>query len=176
MSRPSLGAVADAVGHSVLVFAFLPALAPVPRWLAFELQNPLNRTDPVVLTYLPVRSAILLLNVFWQGLLPGLAAGVINGALFAMAAVRGDLASRLRAAALGAATGATAAAVMTTIFVAAGLTTTKSLSDPTLLFELVSGLICGAVAAPTATRLLAASEASAHPRSGRAVEPRRAGD
>ena len=58
-NRSSWGARADAVGHSVLVFALLPALVPVPRWLAFEAQNALNRTDAVVLAFVPVRGAIV---------------------------------------------------------------------------------------------------------------------
>lgn len=164
MSRPSLGAVADAVGHSVLVFAFLPALAPVPRWLAFELQNPLNRTDPVVLTYLPVRAGVLLLNVFWQGLLPGLTTGILNGLLFAMLAARTTppLATS-RAALLGAATGTAAAMAMTTLFITTGLTSNAQLSQPTTLFELAIGLVCGAVAAPKAAQWLRASEATRAP-------------
>lgn len=158
MSRTSLGAVADAVGHSVLVFAFLPALAPVPRWLAFEVQNPLNRTDPVVLTFLPVRGAVLLLNVFWQGLEPGLVAGILNGVLLAALATRAlRPATRTRALLLGAATGLAASAAMTALFVAVGLTSATQLTRPTTLFELATGLVCGALAAPTALRWLAAS-------------------
>src|SRR5690606_22166745 len=49
---------ADAVGHCVLVFAFLPTLAALPSWLAFEARNPLNASDPLVLVFLPVRGAI----------------------------------------------------------------------------------------------------------------------
>jgi hypothetical protein len=158
LSRPSLGAIADAVGHSVLVFAFLPALAPVPRWLAFELANPLNRTDPVVLAYLPVRGAVLLLNVFWEGLPPGLVAGVLNGVAFALAARAQRPTTRARAVAVGAMTGLAAAAAMTALFVATGLSSAAQLGQPATLFELTAGLVCGAVAAPTATRLLGATE------------------
>ena len=158
MSRTSFGAVADAVGQSVLVFAFLPAVAPVPRWLAFELANPLNRADPVVLTYLPVRGAVLLLNVFWQGLVPGLAAGLLNGILFTALATRSARpATRTNALLLGATTGVSAAVFMTTIFVAIGLASPTELTRPTTLFELASGLVCGAVAAPQAMRWLRAT-------------------
>lgn len=155
MSRPSFGAVADAVGHSLLLFAFLPALAPVPRWLAFEVANPLNRSDAVVLAYLPVRGAVLLLNVFWEGLVPGLVAGVLNGLFFAFAATRGDRPPTTgRALALGAATGLGAAAAMIALFVATGLSRATQLAAPATLFELGAALACGALAAPEATRLL----------------------
>ena len=160
MSRPSFGAVADAVGHSLLVFVFLPALAPVPRWLAFEMQNPLNRSDPVVLTFLPVRGAVLLLNVFWQGLEPGVAAGLLNGMLLAVIASRTfDPTSRTRALALGATTGLVASAAMTALFVATGLTNSAQLTAPTMLLELATGLACGTLTAPTALHLLHRSEA-----------------
>lgn len=172
LSRPSLGAVADAVGHSVLVFAFLPVLAPFPRWLAFELANPLNRTDAVVLAYLPVRGAVLFLNVFWEGLAPGLVAGVLNGALFAFALTRADRPPAIRRAlALGAAAGLAAATAMIALFVATGFSKAAQLTEPVTLFELTSGLVCGTLAAPKSARYLRGHRSLTPPLSAGSVWP-----
>ncbi len=149
ITRPSWAARADAVGHSVLVFAFLPALAPVPRWLAFEAGNALNRTDAVVLAFVPVRGAVLLLNAFWEGLLPGLLAGIVNGALFTAwtvyAAPRPAITTALGA---GAVTGLLAALTAVT-----ALTASLPWSSAAA-FELASGVVCGTVAALGMRRLL----------------------
>ena len=59
----------------MLVFAFLPTLAALPRWVAFEATSTLNLHDPVVLAFLPVRGALLLLSALEEGLVPGILAG-----------------------------------------------------------------------------------------------------
>ena len=95
--RPSWLGIADAVGHCVLVFAFLPALASLPAWLYFEAGNPLNREDAVALTFVPVRGAILLLHAFRAGVVPGVLAGLVDGVLVcAWVGRRGNPAKRCR--------------------------------------------------------------------------------
>ena len=70
-------AIADAVGHCVLVFAFVPALFSVPGWIWFEATNPLNRQDPIVFAFVLVRGGIGVLEAFSTVVLPGVLAGAI---------------------------------------------------------------------------------------------------
>jgi len=151
VERPlRLGRFADAIGHSVLVFAFLPTLVSLPSWLRFEATNGLNLTDPVVLAFLPVRGAILLLHAFQAGAVPGVLAGIVHG-LLVCALARTLETSRGVAAAAGAVAGALAALVV--VLVTAGRIGIASLAGAPVLFELASGIVCGAIAAPTAVRL-----------------------
>lgn len=155
VARPlGLGRFADAIGHSVLVFAFLPTLASLPSWLRFEAANDLNLTDPVVLAFLPVRGVILLLHAFKAGAAPGVLAGILHGflvCLFAWRSESGATTSRGAAAAIGAVAGALAA--LGVVVATAGRSGLASLASGPVLFELASGIVCGAIAAPTAVRL-----------------------
>lgn len=152
--EPRLGfwRFADAIGRSVLVFAFLPTLASLPPWLRFEVGNRLNLTDPVVLAFLPVRGVILLLHAFRAGVVPGVLAGLVHGLLVCMfvRTLAADAApGRGVVAAVGAAAGAIAALGVVAILGRADL---ASLAAAPVLFELASGVVCGAVAAPAAVR------------------------
>lgn len=153
---PAWGACADALGHCVLVFAFLPTLAALPRWLAFEATNTLNLHDPVVLAFLPVRGALLLLSALDEGLVPGIVAGVIAGLLVCAWTARQPAprtpASRLL---LGAAGGFCAAGLMLLATIGWARASGRSLTVPptTLAFELASGAVCGLVAISGALRL-----------------------
>jgi hypothetical protein len=155
-----LGACADAVGHCVLIFAFLPTLASLPAWLAFEAQNPLNLSDPVVLIFLPVRGAILLLHAFRAGVANGVLAGLVDGLLVWVWVRRYGLPSPAgRAPALGAVGGALAALIVVIaklVGPALQAPLTASLLAP-IAFELVAGVVCGLVAAPRAAHLAAAA-------------------
>ena len=152
-AAPRLAAIADAVGHCVLVFAFLPALAWLPAWVHFELRNPLNLEDAVVLTFIPVRGALVLLSAFRQGLVPGSLAGIACGALL-VAWSRFD--GRGRRVLVGAAAGVAAAAlvVAATLVVAVARRGATDVPWVAIAFELGSGLACGTIAGPTAMRLL----------------------
>lgn len=162
------GAVADAVGQCVLVFAFLPALASLPPWLAFEARNALNVEDPVVLTFLPVRGAILLLHAFRAGVLPGVLTGVVDGLLLCgWVYWRGVPRRAGRRLALGALGGLIAAGVVTVTMIvfARGRGRMPEIAVATLAFELGAGLVCGMVAVSTAARLAAGIAAPSHPAS-----------
>ncbi len=148
----------------MLVFAFLPALAALPRWLAFEAQNPLNREDPVVAAFVPVRGAILLLHAFRAGVFPGAAAGLLAGVgVCAWVAWRGELSLRRRRVAIGALGGALAAAavLLATVASASLFGRTLHVSAATVAFEIGAGIACGGVAAPRAFRLAAGGSAGA---------------
>lgn len=150
VERPlGLARFADAIGHSVLVFAFLPTLASLPSWLRFEATNGLNLTDPVVLAFLPVRGVILLLHAFQAGAVPGVLAGIVHGLL--VCAVARTFETSRDVAAAGAVAGALAALVV--VLATAGRIGLASLAGGPVLFELASGIVCGAIAAPTAVRL-----------------------
>jgi hypothetical protein len=152
-----LPAIADAIGHCVLVFAFLPALAWLPGWVYFELRNPLNLEDVVVLTFIPVRGAILLLSAFGQGVVPGSLAGIACGVLLVAWDARGTRRDgRGGRVLVGAAAGVAAAAlvVAATLAIAIARTGATELPWVAIAFELGSGLACGAIAGPTAMRLL----------------------
>lgn len=160
-ARPrSWAACADAIGHCALIFAFVPPLAALPRWIAFEATNRLNLEDPLVAVFLPVRGAILLLNEFREGVVPGVVAGVLDGILLCAWVAWRDADMPIRRQLLvGAQSGLLAAGVM----VAGTLLSSGGRSVPTVavLFELVSAVICGMIAAPAAIRLLTAASAPA---------------
>jgi hypothetical protein len=146
---------ADAIGHCALIFAFVPTLAALPRWLSFEVTNRLNLDDPVVLAFLPVRGVVLLLNEFRDGVVPGLLAGLIDGVLLcAWVAWRDDQGPRARRLVVGALGGVVAAGVMVLGTLAAAGDRSQPVPVVAVLFEMVSGMVCGAIAAPTAIRLL----------------------
>lgn len=165
-----VGAIADAIGQCVLVFAFLPPLASLPSWLLFELRNPLNATDPVVLTFLPVRGAILLLHAFRAGVVNGVLAGLVAGTLACVWVARGgDGLPVMRQRALGALGGALAALAVVLGTLARAAVQGGDLSATplsTVAFEIGAGLVCGLIAAPRALRLAAAVDA---PPDGRAM-------
>jgi hypothetical protein len=140
-----------------LVFVFLPPLAALPEWLYFEARNPLNVDDPVVLVFLPIRGAILLVNAFRDGVVSGTLAGVSYGILVASwVSWRGDLAPWRRRMALGAGAGLIAGStvVLATLIRATLQGRASAVPAVAIAFELVSGVVCGALAAPTAMRLL----------------------
>ena len=153
--RPlGLGRFADAIGHAVLVFAFLPTLASLPAWLRFEASNGLNLADPVVLAFLPVRGVILLLHAFKAGVIPGVLAGMLHGFLvcaYVSATAAGAVGGRGVVAVVGAVAGGVSA--LGVILATVGQGGLESLSRGPVLFELASGIVCGIIAAPTAVRL-----------------------
>lgn len=147
--RPSYGAIADAVGHCLLVFTFVPPLLALPGWLYREAGNHLNLEEPLVLAFVPVRGVTVLLNAFYAGVVPGLVAGLVTGVALTVLARRA-VAPRL----LGAVIGALAAgvALVATLVVARG----SAWAPPAnvVAFELGAGLLCGGIAAPTALRFM----------------------
>ena len=154
-----MGGIADAVGHCVLIFAFVPVLAALPRWLSFEANNPFNLEDPIVLAFLPVRAAIVALNEFIVGFLPGILAGLINGGLVAAwVALRGRPATRGQEIGVGAACGVLGAGLM--VIAGSAYEVSQGRPAPSRLdavaFELASGTVCGMLAVSTAIRLLTA--------------------
>jgi hypothetical protein len=155
----SSGRILDVVGHCLLVFAFLPTVAALPRWLWLEATNPLNRTDPIVLAFVPVRGLILLLNAFAAGFVPGVAAGLFCGLLACgWLAWRGAPAWSRRHA-YGAAAGGAAAALMVLGTLALAVVEGRPrLPLGPVAFELASGLVCGLVAAPGVLRLAGRAE------------------
>jgi len=159
-TRPSPGwAIADAVGHCVLVFAFVPALATVPGWLLREGSLAPNLHDPLVLAFLPVRGIVALLNAFFIGAAQGVIAGICAGiALVAWRAARGATASTAEALLRGAAAGAAGATVMVAGVVAWQADRIGAPPFAAVAFEVVSGIVCGVLAAPGASRLLAAAD------------------
>jgi hypothetical protein len=157
---------ADAIGHCVLVFAFLPTLAALPLWLRFEWQNPLNASDPVVLAFLPVRGAILLLHAFQAGLVPGVLAGIVASLLAcARAPRRGAAASRSASVGFGALAGGLAAATVVVGSIAWAAVRGRPVSAPltTVAFELGSGVVCGMVAVGRALRLASGAAPASTP-------------
>lgn len=156
------GAIADAVGHSVLVYVFLPTLAGLPSWIGYELANPLNFTDPTVTAFLPVRGFRALLNAFEQGMNAGLLAGLLNGVLVsAFVRARGVPGPLQRRLLLGALAGATAGLLTVATLLTINAVRAGELTVPFLpvVFEVASGLVCGVAAVPTMLRLLAAPDA-----------------
>lgn len=154
LRHPSRAGVADAIGHCLLVFAFLPTLAAIPSWLYFEGNNALNWTDPVVLIFLPVRGMLRALAAFSQGAVPGSLAGAIFGALVSLwIAWLGNPVSRGSRLALGSVGGAISAgfvSLLLLMFFAAGDPSHATAAG----FEIASGVLCGAMATPTAIGLL----------------------
>src|SRR4029079_8512491 len=118
MLRLGWRAVADAVGHSVLVFVFLPTLVGLAGWLLYEARNPFNFSDPVVTLFLAGRGLRAALNAFDAGLHAGALAGFLNG-LFVSACVAsrgGDVTARQRWV-VGAGIGAAASIVMAVVLI-----------------------------------------------------------
>ena len=139
-----------------MVFAFVPTLAALPQWLYFEAHNRLNLEEPVVLVFVPVRGVILLLNSFSRGLVQGVIAGVIDGFLMSVWLFRrGRVSSRIQRTTCGAICGALAALLMVLMGVAVGIFDPRQLTarPGAVAFEMVSGIVCGMIAAPTAFRL-----------------------
>jgi hypothetical protein len=158
VAPPSWRAIADAVGHSVLVFVFVPTLAALPGWLRYEFANPLVFTDPMVTVFTPVRGLRALLNGFDEGMNAGLLAGLLNGVLVcAWAWSRGAPATRRQRLLLGAGGGAVAGALMAATMLAIHAVRAGELVIPfvPVAFEIGSGVVCGVVAGPTMLRLLA---------------------
>ncbi|HJQ83705.1 MAG TPA: hypothetical protein VKA21_06510 [Candidatus Binatia bacterium] len=156
------GAVADAVGHCVLIFAFAPTLAALPGWLYLEAHNPLNLDEPLVLMFAPMRGVIALLDAFAAGVLPGVLAGAIDGILVVTwFSWGGDVSTRRRQVFMGAIWGALAAGLMLPVATSVTFLRGASVTLPaaTVAFEITSGIVCGMVATPTAIRLLAGSDA-----------------
>ena len=140
----------------MLVFAFVPTLAALPRWLYFETTNRLNLEDPVVLVFIPIRGIVLLLTAFRDGVVQGLIAGLIDGVLMAFWLLRwGHVASLTRRIIWGALCGAVAAIGMVLLGAAVGIFESAQLiARPAAVgFEIGSGIVCGMIAAVTASRL-----------------------
>lgn len=151
--------VADAVGHCVLVFAFLPALFALPAWLAFELGNPLNARDLVVLGFVFVRGLNTLLDAFVVDAAPGVVAGMLDGLLVsAWVASGGPVSTRPQRMLLGAGCGAVAGTLAILVVDSPALLHGGRLtaSGATIAFALASGAVCGIVAAPAAIAFLTA--------------------
>lgn len=145
----------------MLVFAFAPTLAVLPRWILFEATNPLNLQEPVVLAFLPVRAGLALVNAFFDGVTQGVFAGVVVGILLSGWYVRRGVAATTGGRILlGAACGALGAAIMVATMLSLDVLQSGTLTAPIapVLFELVSGTVCGALAIPHAVRLLAGDE------------------
>jgi hypothetical protein len=144
------------MGNCVLVFAFAPTLASVPGWLYSEANNPLNVQDAVVLAFVPVRGIITLLNAFAQGLGQRVLVGAVAGVLLSVwLSTRGRASTLRRCLIQGALSGA----------LAAGLVVLAPVSPRVLGADLVprgraiasaivSGILCGMIAAPAAGRRL----------------------
>ena len=154
-----VGAVADAIGQCILVCAFLPSLVAVAQWLYLEATNPLNVSEPLVLSFVLVRGVTSVLEAFSAGLV----AGVVNGLMIGIF-VCTWLRARLGGFAppqlylVGAVAGGLAACVMIVLVVgvesAAG--SERLWGAGAVAFEIVSGMLCGTIAVPTAARLLRA--------------------
>ena len=152
MTAVRRGAIADVVGHCVVVFAFVPTLAVLPGWLHAEATNALNWHDPIVLAFLPVRGMVALWSAFGAGLVPGIIGGLIDGVLLGTWLLRAQPRSAFVA---GAICGTLAGCGVVLASVALG-TFQHGLSLPgavPVAFELASGLACGMLAVPTAVRL-----------------------
>ena len=157
-SAASPGAIADAIGHCLLVFTFVPALTVVPGWLLFETGNAQNLRDPVVLSFLLVRGVHTMLDAFYNGIVPGVVSGIIDGLLVCVWLRSGDRApTRWQLYAGGAICGAIAAGLMIGVVAAQQLLAgeARTWGAGAVAFEIGSGLVCGALAIPTAARLLA---------------------
>ncbi|HLY37279.1 MAG TPA: hypothetical protein VKU61_04545 [Candidatus Binatia bacterium] len=149
------GAIADVVGHCVVVFAFVPTLAVLPGWLHAEATNPLNWHEPIVLAFLPVRGMVALWSGFDAGLVPGILGGLIDGILLGTWLLR---AQPRRAFVAGGICGTLAGCGVVLASVALG-TFQRGFSLPRAVpvaFELASGVVCGMLAVPTAVRLASA--------------------
>jgi hypothetical protein len=156
-SAASPGAVADAIGHCLLVFTVVPALTVVPGWLLFETGNALNLREPVVLSFALVRGVHSVLDALYAGIVPGVLSGIIDGLLVCVWLRSGDRApTRWQLHAGGAICGAIAAGLMIGTVAAQQLLAgeARTWGVGAVAFEIASGLVCGALAIPTAARLL----------------------
>jgi hypothetical protein len=156
-ARHRAGAVADAIGHCVLVFVFVPLLPVVWQWLRFEATNPLDLRDPLVLAFLPVRGGNVALDAFYGGLLPGVLTGVIAGILLSVWLGSGArIPTRWKLHLAGAAAGAVAACVMVAVVAGGELVAgrERKWGVAAVAFEVGSGLVCGTIAVPSVARLL----------------------
>jgi hypothetical protein len=163
-SGPTWGALADAVGYCVVVFAFVPPLAVFPGWLVGELGNRLNAEVPLVLGFAAVRGVNAYLSAFYVGALPGVLTGVANGTLLAARTTwLGPPPSASAGVRAGAVTGALAAGGVTlaTAALSALGMVSATMSRWTVGFEIAAGMVCGALAAPRVLRLLRGPSASA---------------
>ena len=155
--RPSWGGIADAIGHCVLVFAFLPVLAPVPSWIAFEVSNPLNARDPVVLSFVLVRGVNLLLDTFRAraaiGVLSGAVAGITMSAWVWTGRGLATTAARIGLGAVSGIVGTVGAFIVQLGIQAFGGAERAAWSTTAVMYEMLFGLLCGMIAAPTALRL-----------------------
>ena len=148
-------AVADAIGYCLLVFAFVPALTAIPGWVRFEVTNQLNIRDPIVLSFLLVRGFRAVLEAFRDGLLAGVLSGGIAGALIYVVVSSGvNVTTRPKLHAIGAITGGVAACLMIVTVVAIQGLAGHARVWGAIPFEIASGLVCGALSAPTAVRFL----------------------
>jgi hypothetical protein len=150
----------------VLVFVFAPTLMELSRWLYFELTNPLNLRDPIVLGFLLVRGVDVLLGAFAEGVAFGVLAGALDGLLVsAWVLSSGRVSTRGRRLLLGALSGGLAAGVVVLAVVSRQLLTAGQVTSRgvAIAFELVSGVVCGTLAAPTAVRLLGTSTGRQEP-------------
>ena len=160
-AAPPRGArpVAEAVAHCVMIFAFLPALIVLPDWLYFEVTNPLNFREPIVLAFVPVRGLDVLLDSFISGIVPGLVAGTIDGLLVsAWVRSRGRVATLLQRIVVGATCGALAGCAAVLVVILRELWKGKELTSTgvAIAFGIASGALCGTVAAPRAIAFLTA--------------------
>lgn len=143
-----------------MVFAFLPAFAVLPNWIHFELRNPFNLSDSVVLAFLPVRAFKLLLDAFYAGLIPGVTAGVLDTTLLvAWLAWRRPGSGTMERVVLGAASGALAGSLTVFAVLSIQFVNDGRFAAPlvAVAFEIASATICGILSAPGALRLLGAT-------------------
>ncbi len=154
-TRLGPGQVADVIGHGVLVFAFVPVVAALPRWAYLEWTNPLDWSDPIVLAFLPVRAAILLVNAFADGCTNGVVGGLFYGVLLCAWLARRPAPAGAGRFGVGAVCGFAGAALMVlaTFAWAAARGHAPSVPWGPVAFELGSGVTCGVLAVAGALRL-----------------------
>lgn len=155
-TRLAWGRVADAIGHCLLVFVFVPLVATLPGWLSFEATNALNLQDPIVLVFAPVRGIVRVLNALLAGLPSGLVGGIAAGALLTLVTWRAPAGSSSHPVLAGAGCGAAAGIVVIAwaLVPAVGGAGEIAARLGAVAFELGSGVVCGMIAAPTAVRWL----------------------
>lgn len=150
--RRALGVAADAIGHCVLVFAFVPILAVLPNWLRLELGDPVARA-PMAVVFLPVRLVVTLLQAFTDGVGPRVVVGLVaGGLLWSWLAFGARDVRTLAAVGAGILCGLAAAGVVMLAALAQGQSGTLAASP--VLQHLGTAALCGAIAAPTAARLV----------------------
>ena len=161
--RQSWRAAADAIGHCLVVFTFVPVVAALPQWVWSEARNPLNFREPVVLAFLPVRGVLALVDAFAEGVFPGALGGIVTGLLLTAWVRTGHRATRLRErVAAGAVCGAVGASVVVVAAIVNSVVSGGAIALPPIAtaFEIGSGILCGMIAAPTAVRLADAERAT----------------